>query len=443
VVGFLVASIITSQIAARARHQTTQARLRQEETAALNHLNMAVLSVGQAETILDRLVREVAGNLNALTASIYLTEPEAPGQLEPAASFTRPGTPPPEGFRAEIIQLAFNKKEPLYRADGRLRQAYLPLGHGEESRGVLALLLGPAEDGDNSPEEFFDPAARRWLEILANQVALAVEHARLIRENTQVASLKETDRLKSALLASVSHELRTPLTAIKTALAGLQDEGVEPEEELEYKTIIDQETDRLNRLISNLLDLSRIEAGALKPNIGMYFFPEIINATLERLSRGNWLTGHPVTTNFEPDVPLAPVDYLEIDQVVTNLLENAAKYSEPGKPISIDLRQGGNPFKPGENEPGLLVEICDEGAGVPEAALDRIFDKFYRVAADPGSSLRSEVAGSGLGLAICKGIIEAHGGRIWAKPRLYGGSLFAFWLPLSASKTGELVNHAE
>ncbi|MDB5083083.1 MAG: sensor signal transduction histidine kinase, partial [Chloroflexi bacterium] len=98
------------------------------------------------------------------------------------------------------------------------------------------------------------------MEILANQVALAVEHARLIRENTQVASLKETDRLKSALLASVSHELRTPLTAIKTALAGLQDEGVEPEEELEYKTIIDQETDRLNRLISNLLDLSRIEA---------------------------------------------------------------------------------------------------------------------------------------------------------------------------------------
>lgn len=109
-VGFLVASIITSQIAARARHQTTQARLRQEETAALNHLNMAVLSVGQAETILDRLVREVAGNLNALTASIYLTEPEAPGQLEPAASFTRPGTPPPEGFRAEIIQRPLIKR---------------------------------------------------------------------------------------------------------------------------------------------------------------------------------------------------------------------------------------------------------------------------------------------------------------------------------------------
>ena len=247
------------------------------------------------------------------------------------------------------------------------------------------------------------------------------------------------------MLASISHELRTPLTAIKTALAGLQDEGVEPEEETEYKLIIDQETDRLNRLISNLLDLSRIEAGALKPDIGMYFLPEIINGALERLNRSTMLAAHPVTTNFETDLPLAPVDYLQIDQVITNLLENAAKYSPPGKPITLNLRQQPDPFSsnPTGAEAGLLVEVCDEGVGVPEAALDRIFDKFYRVGGSPANSLRSEVAGSGLGLAICKGIIETHGGHIWAKPRLYGGSRFAFWLPLDSSTTRESGNHGE
>lgn len=446
VVGFLVASIITSQIAARARHQTTQAELRQEETAALNRLNMAVLSVGEAETILNRLVREVAGYLNALAAAIYLPEGEKPAHLAIAAGYSRSegGLPdPPESFRPEMIQLAFHKKEPIYQAEAMGRQAYLPLLRGGESLGVLTLLLEPAEKAEAA--QVFDPATTRWLEILANQVALAVEHARLIQENAQVASLKEADRLKSALLASVSHELRTPLTAIKTALAGLQDEGVEPEEEVEYKLIIDQETDRLNRLISNLLDLSRIEAGALKPDIGWYFLPEIINQTLERLNRSGILAAHPVTTDFGEDLPLAPVDYLQIDQVVTNLVENAAKYSPAGKPITISLRQWPDLLNSaeGEAEPGLLVEICDEGSGVPEADLDRIFDKFYRATGSFANSLRSEVAGSGLGLAICKGIIEAHGGRIWAKPRLYGGSLFAFWLPLDSTKTGELIKHGE
>lgn len=226
-------------------------------------------------------------------------------------------------------------------------------------------------------------------------------------------------------------------------MAGLKDASteIEPEELNEYLEIIDQESERLSRLITNLLDLSRIEAGRLNPDKGLYYLPEIIGKTIERLTRTNTLIYHPVETCFEDGLPLVPVDYLQLEQVLTNLLENAVKYSQPGKGITLKVCQAPRPvlsnpaLSPSLNFPdnplpmGLLVEVSDSGVGIPLSDLELIFEKFYRTGSGQRHNSTSLVPGSGLGLAICKGIIEAHEGQIWARNKPGGGTVFSFWLP--------------
>ena len=453
VVSFLVAAIITSEIAAHARRNTEQAKLGQQETSALNQVNVAVLGEAQPAPMLQQVVRQVTQNSEAGFAALYTATPDQPDQLTLNASYPEvPAAGPPPSFSSALVDSSFNRKEPIYaRLEGQGRTAYLPLLRGEQALGVLFVFLKePKETTKRKPsaekeKEVFEPQERRWFQILANQAALAVDHANLIAENALVASLKETDRLKSMLLGLVSHELRTPITAIKTAVAGLKDAGteLEPDELTEYVEIIDQESDRLSRLISNLLDLSRIEAGRLVPQKGLYFLPEIVGQTIDRLTRANALAHHPVEACFEDDLPLVPLDYLQIEQVVSNLLENAVKYSPVNKPISVEVCQASRfvttPFQPGERPgetektervPGVMVEIADRGSGIPETELGHIFEKFYRVAPGREARLTNPVPGSGLGLAICKGIIEAHSGQIWAENRQGGGSIFSFWLPI-------------
>lgn len=444
VISFLVAAVITSEIAARARRNTEQARLNQQETAALNQLNIAVLSESQADPMLAQLVRQVSQNLGASVAALYLRPPDnQPGPLSQAVIY--PAKVPVEldkvdFFRPDLVETSFIQKQPVYKwLEGSGRAAYLPLLRGEEALGVMAVFLEGDRDVKPEPgKDFFTSQEKRWFLILANQAALAVDHAHLISENAMIASLKEADRLKSVLLGLVSHELRTPITAIKTAVAGLKDESseLEPDELAEYLEVIDQESERLSRLISNLLDLSKIEAGRLEPEKGLYYLPEIIAKTVDRLTRSNTLKTHPVKTTYADDLPLVPLDYLEIEQVVTNLVENAAKYSPAGKPITIEVSQASiltKQVKAGEAAeyaPGVVVEIADEGPGIPEAELGHIFEKFYRVNSSKPGKLASAIPGSGLGLAICKGIIEAHSGQIWAENWPGGGSLFSFWLPI-------------
>ncbi len=446
VTSFLVAAFITSEIAGQARSKTEQARLGQQETAALNQLNMAVLGEAQAAPMLQQVVRQVSQNLKASVAAIYLAQPDKSNQITPTAIY--PETVPArleniDFFRPELVETSFNKKEPFYKClEGTGRSAYLPLLRGDEALGVMAVFLEDENSSKTIPgKDIFNPQEKHWLLILANQATLAVDHAHLIAENALIASLKEADRFKSVLLGLVSHELRTPITAIKTAVAGLKDESSEiaPDELNEYLEVIDQESERLSRLISNLLDLSRIEAGRLEPEKGLYYLPEIIAKTIDRLNRSNTLAAHPVQTHFGEDLPLVPLDYLQIDQVVTNLLENAVKYSPPGKLICIEVcqafrfitvRSGHGESEVTENSPGVLVEIADEGSGIPESELAHIFEKFYRVNSSKSGLLPNAVPGSGLGLAICKGIIEAHAGQIWAENRPGGGSLFSVWLPI-------------
>jgi two-component system sensor histidine kinase KdpD len=222
--------------------------------------------------------------------------------------------------------------------------------------------------------------------------------------------------LKSALLSSVSHELRTPLATIKASITSLMNARVawESEARMELLEAVDEETDHLNYLVGNLLDMSRIEAGALEPNRQWNLLNEIVDGVLVRIHRD--LQDHRVVVDIPDEFPLLPVDYIQMEQVFTNLLTNSAKYAPEGSEIRISAKL--------LSSDTLEVQVSNQGPGVAPEHLDRIFNKFYRV------TDADKVSGTGLGLSICKGIIEAHGGRIWAE-NLPEGLAFKFNLPLT------------
>jgi two-component system sensor histidine kinase KdpD len=219
-------------------------------------------------------------------------------------------------------------------------------------------------------------------------------------------------------MSAVSHDLRTPLASIIAAVTSLLEPEMHWDEATRHEFLqgIYEEAQRLNRLVGNLLDMSRIEGGALHPEKDWYGVDEVIAAVVGRLE--SRLAAYRLSVDVAPDLPLIPLDYTEIDQVLTNLLENALKYTSPGTAIQIRAeRQGGQ----------IVVSVTDSGPGVPPEHLDRLFDKFYQVA--EGSRPR----GMGLGLAISKGLVEAHGGQIAARNVAGGGLQITFTLPIPAA----------
>ena len=232
-----------------------------------------------------------------------------------------------------------------------------------------------------------------------------------------VETLKELDRLRSGLLANVSHELRTPLTSIKGFATTLLRSDVQwsEEDQRDFLQSIDQETERLIRLINDLLDMSRIEAGGLKLDKHNYQIADILNSVNSRLAS---LTEHHQLQVIVPsELPPVFVDEMHIGQVLTNLVENATKYSGEGSPITIEAQLAGAQ---------IIVSVTDRGQGIPAELLDKVFDRFYQAE----SIVTGRKSGTGLGLSICKGIIESHSGRIWVESKLGEGSKFSFSLPV-------------
>ena len=262
----------------------------------------------------------------------------------------------------------------------------------------------------------FAEAEKRLLSTFTSQGALALERARLMQNENRTQVLEESDRLKSALLSSVSHELRSPLATIKASISSLRSETIDldADSRRDLLAAIEEETDYLNQLVGNLLDMSRIETGSLDPQRRWNTLPDIVGGVLKKMTQA--LQRHHLLLEIPPDFPLLPVDYILMEQVFTNLLSNSAKYAPPGTDITIRAR-----LAPAQT---ALVQVVNQGPHVPEASLERIFDKFYRVTA------ADKITGTGLGLSICKGIVEAHGGRIWAEnaPDCF---IFNFTLPLT------------
>jgi two-component system sensor histidine kinase KdpD len=232
--------------------------------------------------------------------------------------------------------------------------------------------------------------------------------------------LHQRDAVKSSLLSSVSHELRTPLTAIKTMVFSLQHdrESLSPSLRHEFLTGIDRELDYLNRLIGNLLDMSRLEAGTLAPRREWQILDELVEGAIRWVEP--LLAGRPLHVHLAQDLPPISVDGIQLQQVLVNLLDNAIKFSPLGSPIRLTAALAGD---------SLEVRVSNTGEGVPPNELDRIFDRFYRVQ----SGRSSGSPGTGLGLAICKGIVEAHGGSIHAQSVPGGETTILFRIPVTAS----------
>lgn len=256
---------------------------------------------------------------------------------------------------------------------------------------------------------------RRLLQTFASQGALALERAWLVQAESRARVLEESDELKSAILSSVSHELRTPLSTIKAAASSLRSRDVSWDSPARTDLIaaIDDEADHLNMLVGNLLDMSRIESGVLKPKREWNILPEIVEGVLGRMKH---LAGeHKFDVDVSESLPLVPVDYVQMEQVFTNLVSNSLKYAPAHSVVGIRARLEGQ---------AIHVQVSNQGPQVPPEDLERIFDKFYRITA------ADRVTGTGLGLSICRGIIEAHGGRIWAE-NVSDGLVFNFTLPLA------------
>jgi len=384
---FFAVAIVISQLMGMAQSGLAAAKAREREATRLFELSTALAGL-HAE-------KEVAQIVARLTFQEFLADGVEVGV---------------EGL--DDGQRVRERQPAGWSAPDRPPQAVGDLRTARRTWGAIRIWRGTA---------LFSPAEERLLRTFASQGALALERANLAASETRARVLEESDRLKSALLSSVSHELRTPLATIKASASSLRSGAVgwDSDARQDLLAAIDEEADHLNRLVGNLLDMSRIESGALKPDRKWNAISEIIDGALAGVRRPT--REHRFEIRLPKDLPLIEVDYFLMEQVFSNLLSNCVKYAPAGSTVHVSAEA--------PSAEAVEVEVWNEGPPVPEEHLGRIFDKFYRV------TDADRVTGTGLGLSICKGIVEAHGGRIWARNRPDG---FAFHVRLPVSPTGNL-----
>jgi two-component system, OmpR family, sensor histidine kinase KdpD len=402
----LLTGLVISTLTARVQFQAQSARLRERRSAALYGVSRE-LAATQTRQQIARIGAQHVIVATDVRAAVLL--PDADGNLTPSE-------PDPTSFTLSahdeaVARWVLQHGETAGRGTATLpgsEGVYLPLSTARGALGVLGVI--PA---DSTPT--LDVEQLHLLEAFAGLIALALERTALEDEATQVRLDIETERLRSSLLSAVSHDLRTPLSVITGASSTLleDDQSLDPTTRKELTASILDESERLNRLVANLLDMTRLQAGVLRVQKQWQPVEEVIGASLARLSRQ--LQSHPVATHLAEDLPFVPLDDLLVQQVLVNLLENAVRHTPVGTPIDIMAFQDGR---------SIVIEVADRGPGLPPGESHRLFEKFYQ--AD-----RSKVrTGAGLGLAICRGIVQLHGGKIHAENREGGGALFWFSLPL-------------
>lgn len=408
--GLLVVGLVISSLAAQARAQADAAQRRGFQALNLYELSRSLSATSDLATVLQVSLDHLRETHKA-GAVILLPE----GKTLRVAASTEPMTL--DGDELSVATWCWQQGQEAGPGTDTLSGAdlrYLPLRSGKEIVGVLGLHLADSE-GYLAPDE------RRLLESTASLAALAIERIHLTEKAGQAEVLRVTENLQSALLNSVSHDLRTPLASITGVLSSLRD-GMEGRgdfrlEQRDWRELLDTalgESERLNHLVGNLLDMSRLEAGALRLHIEPCDLQDLVGSVLTQM--GDRLHLREVTVSLASDLPLVPMDFVLIAQVLTNLVDNAAKYTPADTPIEVGAER---------TQDGVAITVTDHGPGVPEEDLERVFDKFQRVTRANGAS------GTGLGLAISRGIVEAHGGRISARLRGGGGLVLRFTLPLT------------
>jgi two-component system sensor histidine kinase KdpD len=398
---------------ARLYEDTERRRRAAEELYAMSHDVAMTLDVPRLLPIALRRIGEV------FATRVVALFPDAAGDLAPRWRYPETAGPEPDGLA--VSRWVYEHGQPAGLGTGAFSTAptlHLPLTASGETIGVLDLTPRNASGRLESGE-------RLLLETFVNQVALALERATLAERAREAHLRVETERLRSSLLSSISHDLRTPLAAITGAASSLlwREEEFDPETRRELKESIYDEAERLARLVENLLGMTRLESG-LQARRETQPLEDVVGAALGRLERR--LHDRPLTTDLPHDLPLVAIDDVLIEQVLINLLDNAIKYTGPESPVEVSAFA---------SDGMVTVQVADRGPGLEPGDEERVFEKFYRRSAD-------HVRGTGLGLAICRGIIQAHGGRIWAENRPGGGAVFRFTLPMETAPAGIEAQHA-
>src|SRR4051812_6386596 len=406
---FLVVAVITSNLAARVRAQAVAARRRAEATEALYAFSRRIADIVALDDLLRATTQQIASML-ALDAVLLL--PDAAGRLQMRASC--PSTDWIDPVDVDAVRAAWAADYPggqgrrdALRVGERL---FLPLRTSHGVVGVVGISLR------NRPGVPLTSEERRLLDALLDQAAVAIERVCLAAERDEARLAVETERLRSALLASLSHDLKTPLASITGAVTALRQYAdlYDAAARDELAGTIQDEAERLTRFVTNLLDMARLEAGGIVLDRQPVDLGEVIGTALQRTAPV--LAGHRVAVDLAPDVPMLDLDPVLFEQVLVNLLDNAAKYAPPGSSVTLKGRRHGGT---------VVLTVTDEGPGLAPDDVAHAFEKFYR--ANVGDRRR---AGTGLGLAICRGFVEALGGTIGAANRSdRSGAVFTVTFP--------------
>jgi two-component system sensor histidine kinase KdpD len=403
----LAIGLVISTLTSRLRAQVENARQRERRTTALYELGKQLSSLYGDVFLVSAAGEKIADMLGAEVA-VYLQQASG----TPEVAFGQDSSIVQHTVSLPVAQWVIEHDQIAGAGTNTLPNAvalFLPLVGSQRTHGAIAIRVA-------EPQRLLEPEQRRLLEACASQLALALERDRLAIDAAEARVQAEAEQVRSTLLSSVSHDLKTPLAAIAGASSSLLEAtSLDEPTRRQLLEMVGDEAARLNRLLENILQMSKLDSGVAAPNKQWHVLEEIIGSALHRTRRE--LAGHRVDVRLPADLPLVSVDGLLLEQVFVNLLENAARYTPDGTQVTVVAGLDGR-----------AVRICvtDDGPGLPPGDEERIFDKFFR--ASPGADAGR---GSGLGLAICRAIVKAHGGSITASNRAGGGAEFAIRLPLA------------
>lgn len=406
---FLGVAVIASNLTARVQRQAAASRQRARATEDLYLFSRKLAGTGTLDDVLWATAHQIAAMLKVRVV-ILLPEGDTIA--------VKAGYPPDDTLvDADIAaaRWAWEHDRPAGRGADTLpgaKRLYLPLRTGRTAVGVVGL--------DNDKQgPLLTPEQQRLFDALADQAAVAIERIQLVADVDRARLAAEADKLRSALLTSISHDLKTPLAAIMGAGGALREysAALSETDRSDLLATVVEESERLNRFIGNLLDMTRIETGATEPNLAFQYLGDVVGSALRRAHK--IMAKHKTEIDIPGDLPMLRLDPVLFEQVLFNLLDNAAKYSPAGSTVGIHARK---------EEGSVVLQVIDEGPGIPPADLERIFDSFYRVR--KADQVR---AGTGLGLSICRGFVEAMGGTIVAGNRTdRGGAVFTIRMPVPA-----------
>ncbi|MGH9376429.1 MAG: sensor histidine kinase [Terriglobia bacterium] len=394
-VAFLAVSVIVSHLSSRARQRAEDALARRREIERLYRFSQQLLVAGNVIELLNRIPSQIVDVFEMGAAALFLADKQKIYRSGPGTS----------QLEVERLQAVAARDEPIIDAANSL--CLMPVRLGVRTIGSLGI-SGPT-------------LSRQTLEALGNLVAIAMERARAVEQLGQTAAAREGERLRTALLDAVTHELRTPLTSIKASVTSLlSNSELSADQRQELLSIINEESDRLNRLVGEAAEMSRLDAGEIELKLEPHSIDELIGNALEQCKSA--LGSREIRVEAPPGLPRVQIDLPRANEVLVHLLENASRYSPQDQPITVSAEANGD---------FVVTSVADRGAGISDLEQSLIFEKFYR-----GKDHRYLVQGTGMGLPIAKAIVEAHGGSLSVTTQLGHGSVFSFSLLIEHGRMG-------